>query len=337
MKKNSWVLAVDIEASGATRTINGKPLYDASGSLISVGAVVTKIDEETKEVVLVDSLFIPLFAPIDATKYGGNLLVHKEGDSYCTPCTYEGVYIDGVSVETSVVENSTVFEQRCWDEIWCKHPDILKKQAISKTASTSREEREAIAIKQLIDFRIKAEQASEKDGAAKVDIVSDCPSFDIGWLDQTLLQYLPEMRPFTYRAFENHKYNGGILCTRSMQKGLLSVIDRQWIFSERNEDKKWMDWLHEEANAVKKRREENGLTEIHEEEKIPYWSLTKRIRYLYHIDAPDVDHDHNPVNDALTIAYEYWHIWGIGMGYYELDSSRVWSKQNEKKKRKTMM
>ena len=44
------------------------------------------------------------------------------------------------------------------------------------------------------------------------------------------------------------------------------------------------------------------------------WGLTNRIFELYDIGKPNVAHDHNPANDAYTIAYDQQVLFGIRDG-----------------------
>lgn len=44
------------------------------------------------------------------------------------------------------------------------------------------------------------------------------------------------------------------------------------------------------------------------------WGLTDRIFQLYDVQKPSVNHDHNPVNDAYTIAYDQQVLFGIRDG-----------------------
>jgi hypothetical protein len=91
-----------------------------------------------------------------------------------------------------------------------------------------------------------------------------------------------------------------------MQKGLLAAVDPLWLLSDaKDAETEWIEWLLKEG-------------EVTEEGKPKYWSLTARIRYLYEIPSPDVKHDHNPANDAYTIAHEYAAIQLIAQGSYSI-------------------
>lgn len=53
-------------------------------------------------------------------------------------------------------------------------------------------------------------------------------------------------------------------------------------------------------------------------EKAFSWDKTSLIRKLYGIPAPNVQHDHTPLNDAITIAWEYKNLLDIASGKYSL-------------------
>lgn len=44
------------------------------------------------------------------------------------------------------------------------------------------------------------------------------------------------------------------------------------------------------------------------------WGLTNRIFELYDVERPSINHDHNPANDACTIAYDQQVLFGIRDG-----------------------
>ena len=44
------------------------------------------------------------------------------------------------------------------------------------------------------------------------------------------------------------------------------------------------------------------------------WGYTKRISELYDVPEQRVNHDHNPANDAYTIAFEQQVLFGIREG-----------------------
>lgn len=48
------------------------------------------------------------------------------------------------------------------------------------------------------------------------------------------------------------------------------------------------------------------------------FGLSNRIFELYDIEKPTIKHDHNPVNDAFTIAYDQHVLFGIRDGYIKL-------------------
>ncbi|MHA1681006.1 MAG: hypothetical protein ACTSUE_08355 [Promethearchaeota archaeon] len=219
------------------------------------------------------------------------------------------------------VEEHTVFEGRCWDEFWSNHPKQLKE--LEYKGFLSRRDMENEAIEQLFHFRGYWELYANNEGCDFI-LVSDNVSFDIGMIDQLMKQYKPITYPSIYRASggtnkkrpnSNNVYNGGVPCTHSMQKGLLAVIDPMWYLSkDKGTQPKWVAWL------VSQR-------ELNDKCKPNIRSKTARIRYLYDIPKPDTEHDHNPVNDAFTIAHEYWAILLISNGHYTLNEDRVMKKR----------
>jgi hypothetical protein len=174
---------------------------------------------------------------------------------------------------------------------------------------------EGNALIGLRSFRRKWEVYAITAKKGKFVMVSNNVSFDIGTIDQLMRRYFPESRPSVYQVARPAKYNGGNPCTHSMQNGLLASVDPHWMMSStKDAESKWIEWLLEQG-------------EVNEEGKPEYWSRTARIRYLYSIPKPDVEHDHNPTNDAYTIACEYLAIHAIALGAYTLDLSKVLRKR----------
>jgi len=254
-EEHKIVLAIDFEASGSVRrTSKTTDLKEPHGDVIGVGICASWINPETGEKEKLDGLFSPL------------------------------------------LRRDTVYENRCWVEFWSKYPEKLKE--LQYNGDLSKDAAELSFLESYLKFRSKYEQFAEEQNKKygpqkrfKTVLVSDNVSFDIGLLDQMLLEYMPHMRPSLYCVNDNTKYNGGNPCTHSIQFGLLSAVDKKWI-------------------SRKKRSGES-------------WSYTERIKYLYHIPECVVEHDHNPLNDAYTIADEYLDVLLIQQGKYKLDESRV--------------
>ena len=310
MKKNILVLAFDIEMSGATLRRFDRPLAKPDGDIIGIGGSLVQYNEETKSCEEIDRLFIPMlcvgkFKTSDKVVESKCILVNYADEGKVRAVTLDDQEQDPeICVDMVETGRTTVFEQRCWEEFWSKHPTILK-QLVSKGEDLTFLGDYEIARTKLIAFRLKGEiRATEMEH--KLVIVSDNVSYDIGMLEKMMEPR--KVLPFVYRLTDE-KYNGGTPCTHSMQKGLLAAVDPIWLFGDkdvRRGDTEWISWL-----------EESDPT------KVEWWSMTKRIRYLYHIPKPEVEHDHNPANDAFTIACEYLNIHAIGLGHYELDSSRT--------------
>jgi hypothetical protein len=332
-KMDVLVCAYDIEMSGASQRKNRKKFEPLGheGDIIGIGAALIHMSAKTGERTLVDSLLIPMFTPLLLqTSYQQKLWINgKEyhpqrfnpehdalgcnvinpNDFRIYPGRLDGKEIPIISLPYEKSLSTTLFEERCWKEFWSTRVETLEKL---KSEQAFRTDTEAIARDLLSRFREKCEDYAKENGY-KLIIASDNVSYDIGNLNQ-----FQRFMPFLYRLTDEG-YNGVPACTTSMQKGLLSVVDPVWLsfIKERDADIDWVNWLVE--NNI---RDEKGT--------VKWWSLTHRIRYLYHLPEPEVEHDHLPNNDAYTIAWEYLDIQAIrlgiecvGLGYCSLDQSRV--------------
>jgi len=189
------------------------------------------------------------------------------------------------------------------------------------SATLTIKEREEAAIKTFFDFRRKWE-AKAKEDSAKLILASDNVTYDGYLMNHMMWKYMPDTRPIFYSALDNKKYSGSAKDTHCMQQMLLAVVDRDWLVAE---DKKvfpkWIEWLSNRADRIDAKRKEKGISPIEESERIPFWSFTRRIEYLYEYDPIDVEHDHNPMNDAITIAEEFMVLWAIAQGHLKLRGS----------------
>lgn len=350
MKPQTYVMAIDIEMSGAslrnpedakTRK-SGLPLK-AEGDIIGIGAHVLCIKEKEGDGFVAEdqgSLFLSMYRPYNKYHAHGTLLSASDENEpriglytcsvglpkeeiflwneHTRGCTGLWVSRDNYKpIDDWELNNHTVFERRCWDQFWSKHPEMLK--VLEYKGPFNKKEMEYHAMLRLNDFRAKWQEIAEKEGCRLV-VVADNVSFDIGMIDQLMKRWLPKKRPSVYKVSRGSdtadaRYNGGTPCTHSMQKGLLAAVDPLWLFSDaKDSESEWIEWLLAEG-------------ELTEEEKPKFWSLTARIRYLYGIPKPPVEHDHNPANDAFTIAHEYAAIQLIGLDDYKLSEARVMHKR----------
>lgn len=338
MKKNILVLALDIEMSGSIiRTYGHSCFVKQEGDIIGIGGSLVWYNKETKTCEEIDRLFVPMLC-LGQLKTSekttlclggrGSVQTVKESEksierecvliNYADKKEIRAITLEGEEIDPTFAVNKvlskdvTIFEQRCWDEFWSKRPTILK------TLETREEEKSIQHVYDMAKYRLvafrKACERRASDMDCKLVIVSDNVSYDIGMLEKMLQDC--HVLPFVYRLTDE-KYNGGTPCTHSMQKGLLAAVDPLWLFGDnevKQGDSAWMNWL-DDQNMVSDKDEYTN----------EWWSLSKRIQYLYHIPEhkPEVEYDHNSENDAFAIACEYLAIHAIGLGHYILDSSRT--------------
>jgi hypothetical protein len=345
-------MAIDIEMSGATLRdptemgekgrLRGFP-RPCEGDIIGIGARVLHWNVFAEQMLDEDeeaSLFLPMYRPFHKHRPYDALVCKKDqvfashalGDEKKTLLwkaldyrkdrhVSEPRYSINDPIYDYELANHTVFEDRCWSEFWSKHTRMLKQ--LEYKGMLSKRDMEKDAIITLFRFRAIWEQRANKEGC-KFRVVADNVSFDIGMIDQLMRRYIPNERPSVYRAVlvepgdeaPTPRYNGGTPCTHSMQNGLLAAVDPGWLLSDDKKDTtEYWDWLQAEGEV-----DDNGKPKV--------WSSTARIRYLYNIPKPEVDHDHNPANDAYTIAHEYGAIQLIAEGQYELVPGRVVGKRH---------
>jgi len=201
---------------------------------------------------------------------------------------YEVIAIGASVVDTNFMEldnfffgnyiaDVTQFEHRCWDEFWSKNEDVLNIIKYKGNKTDSKEKRAFEMINSFQEFRAKWENLSQEMNK-KLVLVTDNNIFDGGLINQLIKKYLPNTEGIPYSASrdENNKQKYQPFWeTFSQQKGLLMAVK-----PELNCD----------------------------------WGLTDKIFELYAIDKPLVNHDHNPANDAYTIAYDQQVLFGIRDG-----------------------
>lgn len=172
--------------------------------------------------------------------------------------------------------NQTVFEQRCWDEFWSKHPDKLSELKYDGDLTKTQREREA--IEEFQAFRATWENYADQSGF-KYELVADNNVYDGAFINQLLFKYTNSL-PIPYNTKGKFK---AFWETHSEQRGLLMAVDPTY------------DKNH---------------------------GFSKRINELYNITLPSNKvHDHNPANDAYTIACEQQVLNNIRLGKHTLHTA----------------
>lgn len=127
--------------------------------------------------------------------------------------------------------DDTKFEQRCMDEFWSNHKDVLEK--LRYTGNLTHNERQKEMIQEFQEFRKKWETYATENNCV-LELVSDNNVYDGGFINRMISDYTGDMLiPYTastkkYRPFWE---------THSEQRGLLMVADpsydNNWGFSKR--------------------------------------------------------------------------------------------------------
>ena len=129
-------------------------------------------------------------------------------------------------------------------------------------------------IRQLREFELIEAFQAFRSKWSNAVLVTDNNVFDGGLVNELIKTYLPTKEPIPYSASEPQEYCA-FWETFSQQKGLLYAIDPSF-----------------KSN----------------------WGLTDKIFELYDVEKPTIEHDHNPANDAYTIAYDQQVLFGIRDG-----------------------
>lgn len=128
----------------------------------------------------------------------------------------------------------------------------------------TRRERQADMIRQFQGFRFHCEKAAAHEGK-KLELCSDNNVFDGGFINEYITKYT---RPDEYLPIPynaSEKKYKPFWETHAQQRGLLMAVDPDFKGD---------------------------------------WGLSKRIAELYDVPECPVSHDHDPANDARTIAHE---------------------------------
>lgn len=166
------------------------------------------------------------------------------------------------------ISGETKFEQRCWDEFWVNHQEILK--SLEYNGSLQKEANESLGITTFQKFRAKWEQKCREDETEFI-LVSDNTIFDGGFINDLIGKYMSGTLPIPYSA-GTQKYSK-IINVGDIARGMIYAFDPK--FALKNE------WGFMEQ-----------LKKIHSSYK-----LANR--------KENIEHDHNPANDAYNIACDY--------------------------------
>ncbi len=174
------------------------------------------------------------------------------------------------------VEKDVVFEERCVKQFWSKHPSKLEVLRYNGPLNFKERQREMIVSFQ--NFRRKWERKA-KETRTSLQLVSDNNVYDGGFINEMIFEYTDDF-PIPYTASStrtkpNEADYEAFHETHSIQRGLLFSVDKKYM-SE--------------------------------------WSHGKRISELYDLPQFEKVHDHNPANDAYSIACDMQVLFGIRDG-----------------------
>lgn len=176
--------------------------------------------------------------------------------------------------------NKTPFEPRCWDEFWNMHQDQLN--MLEYKGPKTPEERQADMIRIFQEFRKRWEEQCANAGI-QLELVSDNNVYDGGFLNDMIHKHLKGTFPIPYSARakqEGTQIYSSFWETYSQQRGLLFVVDPEFALNKQ-------------------------------------WGYSDRIKELYDVPEIKVSHDHNPANDAYTIACDQQILFGIASGRFK--------------------
>lgn len=168
------------------------------------------------------------------------------------------------------VKGSVNFEDKCWDEFWSKHTNILEGLSAEEKYNDM-SECEARMIESFQKFR-SGWETTAKQFNATLTLVSDNVIFDGGYVNEMINKYTADL-PIPYSAARlskgNQKY-AGIVDVGDIERGMLMVLDPN--------------------NKLPGRK-------------------PARLESLYNFSKTPIDstihHDHTPDNDAYTIACRF--------------------------------
>lgn len=202
---------------------------------------------------------------------------------------------DTIALGASVVNDKMEELDRYFFNCYLKNETVFEKRCwdefwsnhqdilktLEYTGPKTKSELEHEMISGFQEFRKKWEKYAE-DNDMILALVSDNNVYDGGFVNELICKYLSDTyMPIPYSAYRK-EYNP-FYETHSQQVGLLYATDPS----------------HKS-----------------------YWGVTKRIRELYsNIPECKKFHDHNPANDAYTIAFDQQVLFGIRNGIYVLKTN----------------
>lgn len=116
------------------------------------------------------------------------------------------------------IPGAITFEKLCWDEFWSKHTDKLDQ--IKYSGPLVFDMRQSQMIMEFQAFRAKWERYAKEHGYS-VELVSDNPIFDGGFINEMIFEYLPNTLPIPYST---HGEYSSFWDVHSEQRGLLMAI-----------------------------------------------------------------------------------------------------------------
>jgi len=176
-------------------------------------------------------------------------------------------------------KDQTHWEEACWEEFWSEH--LVTLTLLVYNGDLTKAERQREMIKRFQLFRSKWERIAQDKGC-KLELVSDNNVFDGGFINQMINEHYPDALPIPYTSnvgiHGNKSQNYKRFWeTHSEQRGLLMAIDPEY--------------------------KKGG-------------GYARRIEELYQIPPSSRLHDHDPSNDAYTIAREQQILLGIRDGRF---------------------
>lgn len=189
-------------------------------------------------------------------------------------CLIPGCFNPGYFPPTLDFSEQTPFHHETF-EFWSKHPEKLAE--LTYVGDSSRQERQKEMIEEFQAFRAKQEQRYFSGEYEDYELVADNHAFDAGILNRYIETYLPDQKPLPNTASFIKQKDGSekqlfdrFHKTRSIQRGMLMILAPDFIRDNKRGN-----------------------------------SYFPKIAEIYDVPKMIKEHDHNPANDAYTIAFEH--------------------------------
>lgn len=193
------------------------------------------------------------------------------------------------------VPGETIFESRCYQEFWSKHLDKL--ELLKYTGKLDPAQREEEMITAFQEFRHKWETFA-KDNDYQFELVADNNVYDGGFINNLIGTYLSSNMAGVSQDPEN-------------KEKFYTPLELPIPYSASHDQ----DTLQQTYKAFwETHSEQRGLLMVVDPSFKKNWGYSQRIQELYDVPSPKKPHDHNPANDAYTIAYEQQVLLGIRDG-----------------------